>query len=70
MYELSGFYTLQEVCELTTLSERTIRRMMKNDRFPKQATISKRRVAWSKKSIHKWLALRDQWRKTDEDQIE
>lgn len=67
MHELTGYYTLQEVLELTTLSERTIRRMMKERRFPERAKMSRRRIAWSKKDIHRWMALRENWRPEDED---
>lgn len=62
MYELTGYYTLREVCELTTLSEWTIGRMEDEKRFPKREKMSKRRIGFLKKDVHRWLALRDRWR--------
>ncbi|MDW9742881.1 AlpA family phage regulatory protein [Sinorhizobium meliloti] len=72
MHGLTGYYTLQEVCELTTLSEWTIKGMEKNGRFPKRVKMASRRIAYEKTEIHRWLALRDRWRpkngKGDEDE--
>lgn len=62
MHGLQGYYTLREVCALTTLSPRTIGRLIDEGRFPKPDRMSKRRNAWLKKDVHRWMALRDRWR--------
>lgn len=67
MHELTGYYTLQEVCELTTLSEWTIGRMEEEGRFPKRTRMSPRRIAYLKTEVHRWLALREKWRPAEED---
>lgn len=67
MHGLAGYYTLQEVCELTTLSEWTIRRMESKRRFPKRKKMSMRRVGFLKADVHRWLVLRDKWQPPSDD---
>ena len=67
MHVLTGYYTLREVCELTTLSESTIGRMEVERRFPKRVKVSKRRIGFLKTEVRRWLALRGNWRPKDDD---
>jgi predicted DNA-binding transcriptional regulator AlpA len=70
MYSLTGYYNLREVCELTTLSEWTIRRMEADGRFPKRKKMSPRRIGFLKKEVQRWLALRGGWQPNDTDGID
>lgn len=47
-----------KVIEVTSLSNTTIWRMMKQGKFPKSVKASMRRVAWKKSDIDTWLAER------------
>lgn len=66
MFGLHGYLTMRGVCSLTTLSESTIRRRVREGRFPKPVKIPPRRIVFVKKEVYRWLALRDEWRPEDE----
>ena len=54
--QMSGFYSFKQVCELTTFSSSTIRRLVKAGNFPKPIQISTRRIGWNREAIISWLA--------------
>ena len=49
-----GFYTLKQVCELTTLSATTIWRRRREGSFP-EPVVFEGRIAWEVAAIHAWL---------------
>ena len=51
-----GYYSLKEVCQLTSLSARSILRLREAGLFPKPAKLSTRRIGWLKSVIHAWIA--------------
>lgn len=58
MFELQGYYTLREVCKLTTLSATTIWRLRRADKFPAPERLTSGRIGWLKTVIHLWMANR------------
>lgn len=58
VFELQGYYTLREVCKLTTLSATTIWRLRKAEEFPAPDRLTSGRIGWRKTVIHLWMANR------------
>ncbi|CAN7237646.1 helix-turn-helix transcriptional regulator [Rhizobium sp. LjRoot254] len=56
--DLRGYYTVREVCKLTTLSRQTIWRMVEDGRFPPpvELTEGRGRIGFSIPAVHRWLA--------------
>lgn len=53
-----GYYTIRQVCELTTLSVPTIWRLRQDGKFPEPEKLSPRRVGWRRHVIEKWISDR------------
>lgn len=45
---------VKAITELTTISATTIRRMVKDNKFPQPAKVRSRDV-WSSKEVHEWI---------------
>ena len=59
-----GFYTLEEVVHLTTLSESTLFREIKAGRFPVSIRLGQNRIGWSRGEVREWLRLKEANAKT------
>ncbi len=56
------YYTWPEVCQITTLSESTIRKMQPKGTFPWHEELSDGRVGFPKAEIHLWLFSPKAWK--------
>lgn len=54
---LIGYYTIQEVADISLKSVTTIYREIKKDTFPKQVKLGQKSSGWCKKEIHAWLTI-------------
>lgn len=54
----TGFYTLNQVCELTTLSRSTIYRLRLSGQFVEAQQLSSGRIGFWKPAVHAWKARR------------
>ncbi|PDT32297.1 hypothetical protein CO660_00220 [Rhizobium sp. L9] len=61
-----GFYTLQEVMVMTSMSERTIGRLVEKKRFPPKERMSPGRVGFRKLEFHRWEAAPSAYRPPDQ----
>ncbi|MCK6263927.1 helix-turn-helix domain-containing protein [Vibrio sp. ZSDE26] len=52
-------YSAKQVCEMLSISQSTLNRMIERGEFPDAILISKRRKGFTDKSIKKWLEERE-----------
>ena len=52
---MSSFLSLKQVQARTTLSRSTIYRKMAERTFPRQFSITPRRVVWSEEAVEEWM---------------
>ena len=54
-----GFFSVAQVCGMTTLSRTTLWRLVDQGTFPKPVLLSRRRVGWPKQVVLDWMANRN-----------
>ena len=50
-----GFYNMEAISNLTTLSYTTVWRMVKAGTFPRPIKLSPGRLSWTRESVDKWM---------------
>ena len=63
---MEKLYSIQDVCEATSLSRSTIEDLVENNEFPKPFPISRRRRAWYAKDVDQWIDIKRQGEEDDE----
>ena len=54
-----GFFSVAQVCGMTTLSRTTLWRLVDQGTFPKPVPLSRRRVGWPKQVVLDWMTNRN-----------
>jgi prophage regulatory protein len=52
------FIPIREVVRMTSLSKPVVYRMISRNEFPRQVTLSLRRVAWVRSDVERWQRQR------------
>ncbi|UYQ70665.1 AlpA family phage regulatory protein [Pelagibacterium flavum] len=55
--------SLNDVCEITSLSRTAINRFRANGEFPEEVSLGERRVAFVRSEVHAWMQMRIDARK-------